>query len=109
MASGSKPSGLAPGRLPDRRDELGVVGGGELAVRVLDDRDPRDPQGRRREGEAPLHVVGDAGAGVAEDLGVAGLEPEHGERIDPRVDARHDGERPCGPRPESATLCSTSA
>ena len=96
------------GRRPPPSTSSASLGRGELAVGVLHDRDPRDAERRGREREAPLDVVGDPGAGVAEDLGVTRLEAEHGERVDARVDARHDGERPAG-HARSATSCSTAA
>ena len=38
-------------------------------------------------GRAAKRVVGDAGSGVADDLGVPRLEPEHGKGVDAGVDA----------------------
>ena len=59
-----------------------------------DDHGAVDAEEVRREHERAEHVVGDAGARVAQDLRVAGLEPEHLQRLDPRVDAREHGEAP---------------
>ena len=42
-------------------------------------------------------VVGDPGPGVADDLGVAGLEAQHAQGVDARVDAGDHGELAGGP------------
>ena len=44
------------------------------------------------EHQRPQHVVGHPGAGVAQDLGVAGLQPEHPQRVDPGVHAGQHGQ-----------------
>ena len=59
---------------------------------MRDDHRAVDAEQVRREHERAQHVVGDAGAGVAEDLRVARLEAEHSQRLDARVHAREDGE-----------------
>ena len=59
---------------------------------MRDDHHAVDAEQVRGEDERAEHVVGDAGAGVAQDLRVAGREAEHLQRLDPRVDARQHGE-----------------
>ena len=43
-----------------------------------------------RQDERPQRVVGDPPAGVAQDVGVADLEVEHAEHVEPRVHAGDD-------------------
>ena len=68
------------------------LAGDHPAIGVRDHHQALDAEQVPREHERRQDVVGDARAGVAEDLRVAGLEPEHRERVDPRVDAGQHGE-----------------
>ena len=52
--------------------------------------------------------VGHPAAGVAEDLGVAGLEAEHAQRVDPGVHAGHDGDAGVGDAVEPAEVKSAA-
>ena len=63
---------------------------------------PREVYG---EDQGPQRIVGDPGSGVADDLGVAGPQAEHGQRIDPGVDAGQDGDTVwwCRPRQNRGT------
>ena len=56
--------------------------GRHAAVRVCDDHGSVDAEQVRGENERAEDVVGDTGAGVAQDLRVAGHQTEHGERLD---------------------------
>ena len=73
-------------------DDLSVYGGlapsGHPAFRVRDDHRSVDAEQIGREDECAEHVVGDAGAGIPQDLRVARPETEHRERLDAGVHAR---------------------
>jgi hypothetical protein len=62
------------------------------AVGVLDHADPGHAEQVDGQDQGPQGVVGHPRPGVADDLGVAGPQPEHGQRIDPRIDTGQDGE-----------------
>ena len=82
---------------PGRRDRVVHVvfaAGRHPALGVGDDHRAVDAEEVRREHERAQHVVGHTGAGVAQDLRVARLQPEHRQRLDPRVHAGQDGESP---------------
>ncbi len=81
---------------PDLGLELGldlVVGQVEgAAAGVVDDHHRPGPQEALGEQERPEDVVGDDAAGVAQDVGVARLQPEHAGRVDAGVHAGQDGD-----------------
>jgi hypothetical protein len=72
--------------------ELLLALGDHPAIGVRDHHQAVDAEQVRRDHERRQDLVGDARAGIAKDLRVARLEPEHRERVDPRVDAGQDGE-----------------
>src|SRR5437868_3861143 len=96
------PLGPLAGRLAHLPLELLV---GELehpAVGVVDQRDLLGAEQVLRDRERADRVVRDDAAGVADDMGIAGLEPERVARIEPRVHARENRELPAGPRMSAA-------
>jgi hypothetical protein len=96
------PRRVLRGGLADPRPELVERGGGHGAPRVRDDQDPFDAEQVHAEHQRLQGGVGHATAGIAEDLGVTGLEPEHPQRIDPRVHAGHDCDPGVGDAVEAA-------
>ena len=94
-----------PGRgLADPSRSSCSVFDGHRAAGVRDDQDPLhaeqvDAEHQRLEGGG-----GHPAARVAEDLGVAGLEAEHPQRVDPRVHAGHDGDAGVGHAVEAAQV-----
>ena len=80
---------MSPGRRHSRiaRTELVLAPGDHPAIGVRDHHQALDVEQVPRDHERRQDVVGDARAGIADDLRVAGLEPQHRERVDPRVDA----------------------
>lgn len=81
------PAGVRAGRGGDPVLELALGMGGHRAARVRDDEDASYAEQVHAEDQRFERLRGDAPAGVAEDLGVAVLQAEHGERVDPRVHA----------------------
>ena len=73
--------------LANLRAELVVARRDHAAIGVRDHHQALDAEEVPRDDERRQDVVGDTRACVADDLRVAGLEPEHRERIEPRVDA----------------------
>ncbi len=71
---------------------------------MRDDQDPVDAEQVHAEDERLEGRRGDPAAGVAEDLRVAVLEPEHPERVDPRVHAGHDRDAGVGDAVEAAEV-----
>ncbi len=63
---------------------------------MLDNADPVDAQQIDRQHQCAQHVIGYTRAGVAQDLGITGHQPEHLEGFYPRIDTRKDGEPLCG-------------
>ena len=76
--------------LEDHGMDLLLGGLGHPAAGVRHDHDPLDAQQVGGEHEGAQDVLGDSGAGVAQDLRVAGREPEHPQRVDPGVHAGQD-------------------
>ena len=86
--------------LPD-----GPVGGeGQSAVGVLQDDDTSHPQHPGGEDQRSQCVAGDPPAGIADDLGIAGPEPQNGEGIHPGVHAGHQGQSFGRPSRHSGTV-----
>ena len=81
------------GRLLDQVGEADVVGGLEPALGVVDQQDLAGAQHVLGDGQRADGVLGDDAAGVADDVGVADLEPEHAEQRHPRVHAGDHGHR----------------
>jgi len=96
------PRRVLPGRLADPRPELVERRAGHRAPRVGDDQDPLDAEQVHAEHQRLQGGVGDPAAGVAEDLGVAVHEPEHPQRVDPRVHAGHQRDPGVGDAVEAA-------
>ena len=90
------PGGVLPGRLRDALAQLVEGGGGHRAPGVRDDQDALHLQQVDAEHERLEGLRGHPATGVAEDLGVAGLEPEHPQRVDARVHAGDDGDAGMG-------------
>lgn len=88
--------GVTAGDLDDCLDQLGIGGGGHLAVCVLHDGYARDTKGRDRQSQGAEDVSRYTRASVAQDLRIARLESEDSEGIDARVDAGDDGEAATG-------------
>ena len=77
------------------------VGLGRLdhgAIGVLHHTDAVHAQEVDGQDQGPEGVRGHPGPGIADDLGVAGPQAEHGQGVDPRIDAGQDGQ-PFGRRP----------
>ena len=87
QAAGVRPTCFAHGCLKDV-----CASGRHAAVRMCDHHDSVDAEQVRGEHERAEDVVGDAGAGVAQNLRVAGPQTEHRERLDARVYAGENGE-----------------
>lgn len=100
---GQRTVGIAHGQeVPSRRGCLLL--GGKLAadlllvepsygaVGVVHDGHVVDAEKRGGQGQRPQHVGRDPTAGIAEDLGVSGSQPERREGLDPGVDTGDEGE-----------------
>ena len=79
-----------PGRGADPLVQLGLGAAGHRAAGVRDDQDALDAEQVDAEHQRLERLGRDPAAGVAEDLGVAGLQPDHPQRVDPGVHAGHD-------------------
>lgn len=86
------PGRVEAGRGVDPLVQLGLAVAGDGAAGVRDDEDARDVEQVCAEDERLEGLRRDASARVAEDLGVAGLQADHGERVDARVHAGDDGD-----------------
>jgi len=71
---------------------------------VRDDQDPLHVEQVGAEDEGLHRGDRDAATRVPEDLGVAGLEAEHAQRVDAAVHARHDGHSRAGDAVEPGEL-----
>ena len=99
----SKPSSGEGERYPGTAVEIGLhlllrelVG---AAAGVVDQHDLLRPQEALGQDQRPDDVVGDDAAHVAEDVGVAPLQPEDLHRVDPGIHTGDDGEaQPRGAR-----------
>ena len=98
------PRGVLPGRLPHAFAQLGLGVRGHRAAGVRDHQDPGDPEQVDTEDESLEGGSGDPSAGVAEDLRVSVFEPEHPERVDPRVHAGDDRDTRMGDAVEAAEV-----
>ena len=79
----------------ERLGELVLGGAVQAAALVHHDDDLLGAEQALRRAERADRVVGHEPAGVADDVGVAALQPEHREEVDARVHARR-ARRPCG-------------
>ena len=95
---GSKYEFLADRLCGDQVDELLASGD------VVADRLPVDAEEVHAEDERLECLGGDPATGVAEDLGVAVLEPEHAQRVDARVHAGHDRDTRVGDAVEAGEV-----
>jgi hypothetical protein len=76
----------------DERPQAFIVVLGHAAVGVLDQGDVTDAEHVHRHGQRPEDVLGQPGAGVAQDMRLAEVEADHVEGVDARVHAGHDGQ-----------------
>jgi hypothetical protein len=81
-------SRVRPSGFDDLSMYVGLAPGDHPAVRVRDDHRAVDAEQVGREDECAEHIVGDASAGIPQDLRVARPETEHRERLDAGVHAR---------------------
>jgi hypothetical protein len=84
------PGGVLTRRRPDALLELALGVQRHRAPGVRDDQDSADAEQVHAQHERLQGRVGDPATGVAEDLGIPVVQPEHAQRVDARVHAGDD-------------------